>query len=212
MLRANYSGSSSYVGTGIDTDKYLNSDGSLDYKLFFDDYDTIRGKLTENQTRSLGITERVRLTYRSDALELQASARTRMNHTNYALAETTSQPSTWNNVVSGNGTWTLDNAGLSLKGELEYHWYRGYVTAQPDEYVFNAEISKQIMKKKATISLKGYDIFGQAKNITVSDSSNVHTESLNNTLGRYVILSFSYRFGNFDRSRMRGPGGRPPGR
>ena len=212
MLRANYSGSSSYVGTGIDTDKYLNSDGSLDYKLFFDDYDTIRGKLTENQTRSLGITERVRLTYRSDALELQASARTRMNHTNYALAETTSQTTTWNNVVSGNGTWTLDNAGLSLKGELEYHWYRGYVTAQPDEYVFNAEISKQIMKKKATISLKGYDIFGQAKNITVSDSSNVHTESLNNTLGRYVILSFSYRFGNFDRSRMRGPGGRPPGR
>ena len=212
MLRASYSSSSSYVGTGINTDKYLNSDGSLDYNLFFADYNDIRSKLTENNTKTLSITERVRLTYRTDALELQASARTRMSHSNYALAETTSQTTTWNNVVSGNGTWTLDGAGLSLKGELEYHWYRGYVTAQPDEYVFNAEISQQILKKKATLALKGYDIFGQAKNLTVSDSSNIHTESVNNTLGRYVILSFTYRFGNFDRSKMRGPGGRPPGR
>jgi len=40
----------------------------------------------------------------------------------------------------------------------------------------------------------------------------------NNTLGRYVILSLTYRFGNFDnanKGRRRGPGGPmgpPPGR
>ncbi|MBO4610793.1 MAG: outer membrane beta-barrel protein, partial [Bacteroidales bacterium] len=113
--------------------------------------------------------------------------------------------------------WTVDEIGFSLKGDLDYRWYKGYATQQPSEYVFNAEVSKQILNKKATVSLKGYDIFGQAKNLTVTDSSNVHTESLNNTLGRYVILSFTYRFGTFDSSKMRGPGGRgpmgpPPGR
>lgn len=207
MLRANWSSSSSYVGKDINTAKYLKSDGSLDYGLFFADYDDIRSKLEENNTKTLSITERFRITYRIDALELQASARTRMSHSDYLLAETASQTTTWNNLVSGNATWTIDNIGLSMKGELDYRWYNGYTTQQPDEYVFNAEISQQVLKRKATISLKGYDIFGQAKNLTVSDSSNVHTESLNNTLGRYVILSFAYRFGNFDRNQTRGHGG-----
>ena len=59
--------------------------------------------------------------------------------------------------------------------------------------------------------MKGYDVLGQAKNLTVTDASNYHNEVLNNTLGRYVIVSLTYRFGTFDRSKMRGPGG-PGGR
>ena len=215
MLNVNWSNSASYVGTGINTTKYMKADGSLDYGLFFADYEDIRSKLEENRTRTFGFTERFRLTYRIDALELEASARTRMSHSNYLLADTSSETTTWNNLVSGSATWTVDEIGFSMKGDLDYRWYKGYTTQQPSEYVFNAEVSKQILNKKATVSLKGYDIFGQAKNLTVTDSSNVHTESLNNTLGRYVILSFTYRFGTFDRSKMRGPGGRmgpPPGR
>lgn len=216
MLRVNWSNSASYVGTGINTTKYMKADGSLDYNLFFADYDDIYSKLEENRTKTFGFTERLRLTYRIDALELQASARTRMSHSDYLLADTSSETTTWNNLVSGSATWTVDEIGFSLKGDLDYRWYRGYTTQQPSEYVFNAEVSKQILKKKATLALKGYDIFGQAKNLTVTDSSNVHTESLNNTLGRYVIVSFTYRFGTFDSSKMRGPGrgpmGPPPGR
>ncbi len=211
MLRVNWSNSSSYVGKDINTAKYLKTDGSLDYGLFFADYDEIREKLEVNQTKTFGFTERFRFTYRIDALELQASARTRMSHSNYLLADTSSETTTWNNLVSGNATWTIDQIGLSMKGELDYRWYNGYATKQPDEYVFNAEISKQVLKRKGTITLKGYDIFGQAKNLTVSDSSNVHTESLNNTLGRYIILSFAYRFGNFDRGKMGGGHGGPGG-
>ncbi len=59
-----------------------------------------------------------------------------------------------------------------------------------------------------TIALKGYDILGQAKNLSVTDNENYHSEVVNNTLGRYVILSLTWRFGKFDRSKMRGPGGR----
>ncbi len=216
MTRVNWSKAASYVGNDIDTSIYLKDDGSLDYNLFFADYDDIYSKLVENRTNTVSIMERVRATYRIDALELRASARTRMSHTDYALAGTGTQTTTWNNELAGEGTWTIDRLGLTLNGDLRYHWYNGYATAQPDEYVFNAEIEKLILKKKATIALKGYDIFGQAKNLTVSDSSNIHTESLNNTLGRYIILSFTYRFGTFDRGNNRrgpgGPGGPPPGR
>jgi hypothetical protein len=69
-----------------------------------------------------------------------------------------------------------------------------------------------------TISLKAYDILDQAKNLTVTDTANYHSEVRNNTLGRYIILSFTLRFGNFGQARdqMRarmgqgGPGGRRP--
>ena len=55
---------------------------------------------------------------------------------------------------------------------------------------------------------KAYDILGQSKNLSVNDSANFHTETRNNTLGRYVILSLTYRFGNFGgQAGGRGPGG-----
>ena len=40
--------------------------------------------------------------------------------------------------------------------------------------------------------------------MSVSDSSNQHRESVTNTLGRYVIASLTWRFGQ----RQRGRGGR----
>ena len=49
---------------------------------------------------------------------------------------------------------------------------------------------------------------GAAVNPTVTDSSNYHSEVRNNTLGRYIILSLTYRFGNFGSASGRpGPGG-----
>ena len=67
-------------------------------------------------------------------------------------------------------------------------------------------------KDRFTLALNAYDILDQAKNLSISDSSNYHTETLNNTLGRYIIVSLTYRFGNFGgRNGGRGPGmGRGP--
>ena len=62
---------------------------------------------------------------------------------------------------------------------------------------------------------KAYDILGQSKNLSVSDSADYHLETRNNTLGRYIILSVTYRFGNFNASgngRGRGGHGRHGGR
>ena len=216
MTRIGWSQNSSYVGKDIDTDRYLLSDGSLDYEAFFGDYEEIRAKLEENRTNTFSMMERLRAIWRSDALELELSARTRMNLTDYTLASTSDRTTTWNNQIRANASWTWDQIGLSAKGEFNYNWYRGYATAQPDQYVLNLEIQKLILNKKATIAVKGYDLLGQSKNLTVSDSGNTHIETINNTLGRYVIVSFTYRFGNFDKNRMPagpgGPGGHGPRR
>ena len=179
-----------------------NASGVLDLDNCADDF-------SQNTLQNVSFTERLRLTYRSDNLELTASGRTRMNKSWYTISTLADNTTTWNNQVSATANWTWDLAGLTVKGEYNYNWYRGYNTAQPDEHVLNAEIQKLLFDKKMTLAVKCYDILGQAKNLTVTDSSNYHQETLNNTLGRYIIVSLTYRFGNFnsDSMRHRGPGG-----
>jgi hypothetical protein len=111
---------------------------------------------------------------------------------------------------------------MNLISDMNYNWYRGYTTAQEPEFILNAEITQLVFNKKGTIALRAYDIFKQAKNLMVTDASNYHQEVRNNTLGRYVIVSFTYRFGTFSRGRggapyggprgMGGPAGGPSGR
>ena len=218
MGRINYSKNTSYVG-GDDVrnvmGNYYNAEtGDMDYDGFIESYGNQINKLfDENTTRTLSATERLRVTYRTDALELTASARTRINKSWYTIAQTADNTMTFNNQIRVTANWTWDVPGITLKSEFNYNWYNGYASAlnyQP-EYILNAEIQKLLFKKRATLALKGYDILGQAKNLSVSDNANYHSEVYNNTLGRYIILSLTWRFGNFDRDKMRqhgmGPGG-----
>ncbi|MBO4263990.1 MAG: outer membrane beta-barrel protein [Bacteroidales bacterium] len=209
--RVSWSNTSSYVGTDIDMTQYETGG---DYYAFMDDFlakihdrkgDYWQAHVTENTTNTIGLTERLRVTYRADNLELQLSGRTRMNHSWYTLNK--SNTLTWNNQLRAGVNWTWDWAGMTVKSEFNYNWYNGYATAIEPEYVWDAEIQKQLFRKKVTLALKGYDILGTAKSISVTDTENYHTESRSNMLGRYVILSLTYRFGMFDRSKMRGPGG-----
>ena len=101
--------------------------------------------------------------------------------------------------------WTIPG-GINLISSVNYNWYEGYTTPQDDEVIMNAEITKLLFKRTCTIALKAYDIFAQAKNLSVTDASNYHQEVRNNTLGRYVILSFTYRFGTFSGNRGGGRG------
>lgn len=121
--------------------------------------------------------------------------------------ENSNLQATWNNQVDGSMNWTIPG-GINLIADVDYNWYNGYTTPQEDEIILNAEITKLLFKDKFTLAVKAYDILGQSKNLSVTDSSNYHQETRNNTLGRYVILSLTYRFGNFGgMGGRRGPGG-----
>ena len=217
MGRINYSKSASFVGgesvTSAIGSYYDPATGDMDYDAFLAAYGRGDFSFEENVTRTLSATERLRVTYRTDALEISTSARTRINKSWYTIAQTADNTLTFNNQIRATVNWTWDAPGITLKSEFNYNWYNGYASSlnYRPEYILNAEIQKLLFKKKATLALKGYDILGQAKNLSVSDNSNYHSEVYNNTLGRYIILSLTWRFGNFDREKMRGPGGRGPG-
>ena len=210
MGRLGVSKSASYVGTDIDMSTY-DKDG---YYAFmeefignFNDEAYFNKHIAVNKLSSLSGFERLRVTYRNDNLELSTSARSRFNKSWYSISTMDDTSLTLSNQLNFAANWTWDQPGLTIKSDLDYNWYVGYKTPQDDQVVLNAEIQKFLFKKKVTLALKGYDIFGQAKNLTVMDESNYHSEVVNNTLGRYIILSLTYRFGTFDASKMRGHGG-----
>ena len=213
MSFANYNESVSYIGTDsfkkLDSDKYYDSEEAVfDYDLFhkdFPDLEKASDKFTKNNTQTVGFTQRLRFTYRNDFVELNLGGRTRMSKSWYTIQNANSQ-TTWNNQIDGSMNWTIPG-GINLIADVDYNWYNGYTSPQKDEIILNAEITKLLFKKKVTLALKAYDILGQSKNLSVTDASNYHLETRNNTLGRYIILSLTYRFGNFNKGGGRGHGG-----
>ncbi len=220
MTRISYSKSGSYIGSSATTgiaDKYFNDDRTAFDYIAFHDNENFDELFEENTTRSLNAVERLRFTYRSDNFELMLGGRTRFNKPWYTLKSASSN-ATWNNQANASISWTIGNSGFELTTDADYNWYYGYTTPQNSEFVWNASISKLLFKRQATLALKAYDLLNQAKNLSVTDASNYHSEVRNNTLGRYIILSFTWRFGNFGkagqqmRQRMGGMGGPGGGR
>ena len=207
MFRASYSKSSSYIGSSVDMSSYYDSENNvLDEEKFLEDFESLG--FTLNNLQTVGLTERIRFTYRNDLVELTAGARTRMSKSWYTVANQSTNM-TWSNMASASMNWTLPG-GFGIVAEGNYNWYNGYTTEQDPQLILNAKITKLLFKEKFTLALNAYDILDQAQNLSISDSSNYHTETLNNTLGRYIIVSLTYRFGNFGgKGGHRGPGGGP---
>lgn len=219
FLNGSYSNSSSYVGSDIDMSVYEDEGYYTFMDQFiesFGDSDWYNEHITENTTRTLNVNERLRFMYRGTALEATLGASTSVNRSWYSIATVTDNTTTWNNKATGSVTWNWTAIGFSLKGEYNFNWYNGYSTPQDSEHVLNAEISKTLFNNAITLAVRGYDILGQAKNLTVTDSSNYHSEVLSNTLGRYIIVSLTWRFGTMGGQRAGrggpgGPGGGPGG-
>ena len=228
MTNFRYSRSMSYVGRSqmgdaFTTMYYNETEGTMDYETFHRDFFEhsdpasrcleLLDYFQQSNTNSLSFTQRLRFTFRNDLVEIDLGGRTRMSKSWYSVTEY-NQSATWNNKIDISMNWTIPG-GINLIADADYNWYNGYSTQQEDEFVLNAEISKLLFKDKFTLALKAYDILGQSKNLNVSDESNYHQETVNNTLGRYIILSLTYRFGNFNgngQQRGHGPMGPPPRR
>ncbi len=218
----NWRKSSTYVGTDVDMSKY-DSEGYYEFMEWFieqfNDPAYYASHITENTTKTVSSNDRLRFIYRGTSLEATVGGSTRMNRSWYSISNLKDNTTTWNNQLSASLTWNWTATGISLESDFDYNWYNGYSTEQPSQSVLNAEISKLLFNNNMTVALRGYDILGQSKNLTVSDSSNYHSETVNNTLGRYVVVSLTWRFGTMGGNRRRGggpggpdgPGGGPGG-
>ena len=228
MTNTNYSQSTSYMDAGskLNMDKYRDENGVFTkYKEFLADFpDPSHSTIfKENITRTVTFNQRLRMTYRSDNYEVMLGGGTRLNNTSYSInkgvskdKQSVSNTKTWTNSIDGSINFTLP-AGFTLKSDASYRWYVGYTSQVEPTTTINVDLQKLLFKNRVTLAVRAYDLLDQARAIGLNTNNNAITESWSNTLGRYVIVALTYRFGTFGggRNRMRmgpgGPGGRGPG-
>ena len=196
FTRMSYSNGVSFVGdSGIDP-------GDKDSYLNLDNY-------TSNKYQNVSAMENLRLTFRSTIWEVSVGGNVNYSQAFYEIAEK-NRPATWTNGIFGNVVLNSDIINFST--DARYTFYNGYSAGYNDPtLVWNAEISKQFLKNKMTVAIKAYDILNQSKNTFRTTTDNYVLDTRNNTLGRYVMLTLTYRFGSFGGQRIMGMGGRGPG-
>ena len=89
--------------------------------------------------------------------------------------------------------------GFRIDSDVEYNTNSGYSGGfSLDEWLWNASLSYSFLRDKAgTLRVKGYDILGQRSSISRSATAINIEESMSNTIGRYVMVDFIYRFNAF---------------
>ena len=202
---ANYSQSSNYVEKNrgsIDMTRYYN-DGEFDYELFHTDYEDLgkSDKFITNKMQSLNFSGNLNVVFRNDYWEVTLGGRTSARKSWYTVSNGASTNMTWNSRASLEIEWT-PLGGWTINPTYNYVWYNGYTTTQDPEHLLNLTISKTL--GSFTVGLRGYDLLNQAKTLNISESGNYYSESRTNMLGRYVLLTVSYRFGSFGGRRMGG--------
>ncbi len=167
----------------------------------------------KNKTSTLSVSESLKLTFRGEKLEAGAGGAASYSYAWYTI-EQQSKPATWSNSVNAYINWTIQG-GFNLTTDFDYRFYLGYNSGYNDPAkIWNAEISKLILKNSATIRLKVYDILNQSRNISRTTTDNYIEDVSTNTLRQYFLLSFTWRFGSFgdkNKNDNRGPGFGYPG-
>lgn len=173
-----------------------------------------------NVSGSFNINESFGIAWRPTNLELELRPRYSYQHVSNSLA---SQPGREVHNYGGmfNATYYAP-FGLVLGTDLNYTATSGYSAGyDTNEWMWNASVSYQFLRgRNATVSLRAYDLLQQRSNIQRNVTANYIDDSRYNSLTRYFMLSFTYKFTTFaageqprDRNadRWGGPMGPPPG-
>ncbi len=178
--------------TNLSLSSRLNYTGKGEAKTI----EEIMNDLVVGRTSTLTLRENLTFVFRNDFLETRLGGTAAYSNAWYAVKEQ-EKPSTWTNSIRAeiNATTPI---GLEFKTDAEYMFYIGYdANYSRPQLVWNAEISQLLLKKKATIRVKMYDILNQARNVYRTTADNYVQDVQNNTLGQYFMVSFTYRFGTF---------------
>jgi hypothetical protein len=173
---------------------------------------TTEKNIAKTLVLSQGVRFRVDIT---DVIDAQLSTTYSVNSSQNSI----NQPGIQDNFRS----WVL---GVNGKNYVWKDWtysydytktlYYGYQGAK-NPNVFNTYVERRFLKgNMATLRFSVLDVFNQNTGFTSTQNSSYITQTNANRLGRYYLLSFTYRFQKMSGKRPDGPGmgrgfGPPPG-
>ena len=178
----------------------------------------------ENRSNTLRLNYSPGLAFRNSVFDIELRPTYGFqNTTTSALKSNTRNINTWGGMF--NGTYSAP-FGLVISTDLRYSNTSGYSAGyNSNQWIWNGSVAYQFLREKqAAVTLSVYDILGQRKNIYRNVTGDYIEDVFYNSLGRYGMLTFTYRFNTFkkgeqpkDRNADRwggpgrfGPGG-PPG-
>ena len=172
-----------------------------------------------NRSSSYTVSETPSLAYRTDLIDFELRP-----YYNLQMTRNSIQQNSDRNVHSYGARFDANYYapfGLVLGSDFSYGNTSGYSEGFDNEqWLWNASISYQFLRnRQATITLKAYDLLQQKQNISRSVTANYIQDREFNTVTRYFMLSFSYKFQSFANGSSEkdfdygghGPGRRPMG-
>ena len=90
---------------------------------------------------------------------------------------------------------------ITFTTDVNYSGKAGYTDGYDKEvWLWNAQLSWSFLKsKQASLIVRAYDILNQNKNISRTVTGNYIQDVETNSVGRYVMFSFAYRFNSFSK-------------
>lgn len=150
-----------------------------------------------NRSGTFTISESASIAYRTDVIELEARPYYNIQMTNNTV-QTGSNPTIHSFGGTLNASYYLP-FGLSFNTDMTYSGSKGYSEGyNQNQWLWNANVSYQFLREKtATVAFKVYDILHQKQNISRNVTASYIQDVSYNTLTRYFMVSFSYRFNTF---------------
>lgn len=148
----------------------------------------------KNITYNLTLSESFSISYKSEKFDQRLQANVAFNITRNNLSQEGDLGTS--NLGVKSSTMIKFPYDISLQNEVSYTYNHGYSAAfKNSELLWNLSLSKQFMKKKAgTVKVQCYDLLADRNNLLRVVSGNYISDTKTNMIGRYVLVSFNYRF------------------
>lgn len=147
----------------------------------------------ENRSGTLMVSETPSIAFRNDIVDVELRPYYNYQQTRNSLQTDNRDIHSYGGTLNANYYTPF---GLSIGTDVTYSATSGYSAGYDNnQWLWNAQLSYEFLKdKSATITVKAYDLLQQKKNVSRSVTANYIEDREFNTVTRYVMLSFSYRF------------------
>jgi hypothetical protein len=139
--------------------------------------------------------ERLGLEYQKDKLTFGISGEVYWRMAN-SKRENFERISAFEYSYGGHIRYTIPWLKLYVGTDIRMFSRRGYQSEMmnTDDLVWNAELSRSLLKEKLTLKLTAFDLLHQLSNKQYSVNAQGRTETWTNCIPRYVMLSVAYKF------------------
>ena len=165
--------------------------------------------IKESATNSINASENLNFSYRDDWVELTAMGRVSYRHSTNSLMPERDMD-TWDFSYGPSATILFPWHNLRLITDANMSSRRGYASDEmnTDEFIWNAQVQISFLKNQATLSFALYDILHQRSDVTRQMTSYSRSDTYNNNINSYFLVTFNYRLSLFgdkeSRRNMRG--------